>query len=62
MHCARCKRPLFRTPFQVQEGTRLLVYGPHCAVVMGYRLPGGQGKARGRRRNDRQGMLFEGRA
>ena len=31
-------------------------------VEMGYRLPGGQGQKRGRRRNDRQGMLFEGRA
>lgn len=61
MHCARCKRPLFRTPVQVQEGTHLLVYGPTCAVVMGYRLPGGQGQKRGRRRNDRQAVLFEAR-
>lgn len=59
MRCARCHRSLFRTIVQVQEGTQLLAYGPRCAVVKGYRLAGGQGRARGRRRNDRQASLFE---
>jgi hypothetical protein len=39
MICARCHRPIFRAIVPVQVGTENLAYGPHCAVVLGYRLP-----------------------
>ncbi len=67
MICARCKRPLFRDPVQVQVGHQLLTYGPHCAVVLGYRLPPTprawpMSPGPRRRRSSGQSDLFEVRA